>query len=144
LSKKYGVLSSFDFYSNEFILYSEYNTIYDYANKVVLDQEEWDSIDEQIDDIKTNFKSNAYYQYGYGVSYGWDNFLTDYYRVSNVDELKIFFLRQAVIEEFMEQVTDTEDLWDSIYAPKLDKAYDDYLSATGIHLLIRKQMLMAM
>ena len=138
LSKKYGVLSSFDFYSNEFILYSEYNTIYDYTNKVVLDQEEWDNIDEQINDIKTSFKSNAYYQYGYGVSYGWDNFLTDYYRVSNVDELKIFFLRQAVIEEFMEQVTDTEDLWDSIYAPELNKAYDDYLSATGIHLLISK------
>ncbi|MFA6627652.1 MAG: hypothetical protein WCT17_03900, partial [Bacilli bacterium] len=31
LSKKYGVLSSFDFYSNEYILYSDYNNIYDYT-----------------------------------------------------------------------------------------------------------------
>ncbi|MDD4212001.1 MAG: hypothetical protein PHY42_01175 [Bacilli bacterium] len=138
LSKKYGVLSSFDFYSNEYILYSEYNTIYNYETKTVLDEDEWEDIDQQIADIKTAFKANQFYNQGYGVSYGWENFLKNYYRVNNVEELKIHFLRQAVLQEFIDQVTDTEDLWASIYLPKMTEAYNDYLSASGIHLLISK------
>lgn len=139
LANKYGVLSSFDFYANELILYSEYNTIYDYTAKKVLNEKEWKTINDQVADIKTAFKANAYYNYGYGVSYGWENFLRDYYRVSSADELKIYFLRQAVVQEFVKTATKTEDLWESIYAPQMDKIYDEYLSATGVHLLIFKK-----
>lgn len=91
LSKKYGVISSFDYYANDFILYSDYNKIYDYKNKKVLDEKEWKKIADQVDDIKTAFKANAYYNNGYGVSYRWENFLRDYYRVKNAEELKIYF-----------------------------------------------------
>ena len=139
LSKKYGVISSFDYYANDFILYSDYNKIYDYKNKKVLDEKEWKKIADQVDDIKTAFKANAYYNNGYGVSYGWENFLRDYYRVKNAEELKIYFLRQAVTQEFVKVVTKTEDLWLSIYEPQMTTLYDNFLSATGVHLLISKK-----
>ena len=102
--------------------------------------EEYNEIfEDQVDDIKTAFKANAYYNNGYGVSYGWENFLRDYYRVKNAEELKIYFLRQAVTQEFVKVVTKTEDLWLSIYEPQMTTLYDNFLSATGVHLLISKK-----
>ncbi len=142
LSRLYGLLASVDFFTREYLLYSEYNTIYQYngpdTKGTVLDADEWKDIEDQVADIKENFKANGYYESGYGVSYGWENFLRDYYKVDNTDELKLYFLRQEIVSNYKDAITDVETIWDTIYSPKMNETYNDFLSANGMHLLIYK------
>lgn len=147
IKKQYGVLSSLDFYNFEYLLYSDYNKIYEYKGKnqegKILDKDEWRDILDQIDLTKKNFSSDAFAQEGFSRSYGWKNFLKDYYirkygfMVEDENDLKIFFLYQKVMEEFTKQISETtEEKWEEIYVPGMQEAYDDYFSVNGIHVLI--------
>lgn len=150
LSVQYGPLSVIDFYNYESLLYSEYNKIYEYKGKhqegKVLDKKAWKDIEFQVETTKRNFSNGVYESSGYPRTYGWKNFLRDYYinnygiMVEDEHDLKMYFLYQKVIEEFKDQTTKTtQTLWDEIYAPQMQKMYDEFLSAQGYHLLIFKE-----
>ena len=149
LSERHGALVSIDFYNYEYLLYSDYNKIYDYKGKntegTVIDQDEWDDILEQIVLEKRNFSSGAYEDYGFPASYGWEKFMNEFYiqnygqYVGDEQDLKMLFLYQAVVKEFSKDLANTEKLWDEVYVPNMNKIYDEFLNAKGVHLLIYKQ-----
>lgn len=147
LKEQYGVLSSLDLYNYQFLLYSDYNKIYKYKGRgvdgEVLDADKWRDINEQIKLTKQNFSANAFAQQGFPSSYGWNNFLRDFYirnygfRVENEEDLKMFFLYQEVTDEFKKQISETTDeLWEEVYLPHMNKQNDEFFSVDGVHLLI--------
>ena len=76
-----------DIINKEVVLNSEFNEVVNYTTgmsykqlkKNVKDQDKWNELLESIQTLKTNFAGNAFSYYGYDSSYGWLNFLRDFY-----------------------------------------------------------------
>lgn len=137
MSKLYGVASGYTQYLREMLFRSEYNTIYNVDEEKVLDNKAWNDLKDQIDYLKTSFANGSF---GVDASYGWDNFLRDYNNVESEKALLIDLLYDKVFTEYTNTITDTnQELWDDVYLPNMQTIQDDYLNATGIHLLIHKQ-----
>lgn len=141
LSLKYAEIDTISFYSFEYLLYSDFNTIYEYKGRkekgTILDQEAWNDILDLIDLEKDKLASGQYAESGYNASYSWKKFLKNYFGVNNEDELKLIFLYQEVSSEFAKKMAETnQKLWDEVYLPNMTETYDLYINATGMHLLI--------
>lgn len=147
LSKRYGEISSIDYYQFEALLRGPHNTIYKYEGLgkpgEVLDTEEWNKVLQQVDDTKRYFEMGYFAEYGYTNTYGWLNFLRDFFisnygiSVTTVEELKIFYLYQRVVENYSKSISKTStELWNEIYLPGMQKTFNEFLSATGMHILI--------
>lgn len=137
LANKYGVNNIFSRYLREkLMLDPNYNTIYDVNNKKILDEKQWKEIKEEIDGLKRSFANGSF---GVDASYGWENFLRDYNNIENEQALYMEFVYDRVYEKFTKELTQTDEAkWNDIYLPNMQKKYNEYLSATGIHLLIYK------
>lgn len=137
LSNLFGVTSGYTNYLRELLLNDpKYNTIYDIKNETVLDEKKWKEIDEEVDNIKRSFANGSF---GVDSSYGWDNFLRDYNNVDGEKGLVIDLVYDRAYKKFTEEIVETtQEKYDEIYLPNMQKQYDEYLSATGMHLLIHK------
>lgn len=144
LSKRYGEIESIRFFGTEYLLYSEYNKIYEYKGRdqegTVLDQSAWNDILDLIDLEKTKLGSGQYEEQGFPSTYGWKKFLNEYFGVENEDELKITFLYNEVQKEFAKAMAETtQETWDEIYLPQMNKIYNTFINARGMHILIHRQ-----
>ena len=165
LSTKHGVLTAVDAFQFEYMLYSSDNKILDYAKyksgKKAKDcllpadeskkddddyetpEERWDNIVESVKSTKVAFSSGSYEQYGYPATYGWKNFMKEFFgnyygvTVNNEEELKIFYLYQEVVSDYSERIAKTDEAkWKNVYIPFMQQKFDDFFSANGVHLLI--------
>lgn len=137
MADRYGVASSYTIYLRQMLLRSEHNKIYDVDAKKILDNKEWEDIKDQVDYLKTSFANGSF---GVDASYGWLNFLRDYNNVDSEYDLMIDLLYDEVLSTYTKTFTDTtEELWETVYVPNMQKIKDQFLSATGVHLLIYKQ-----
>lgn len=144
MSKRYGVLLTVDTYQRQVLLQSKYNKIYDVINDKVLDKKEWKAIGESVQDEKRYLSAGAYASYGFNANYGWTQFLHDYYGVNNESELKVVFVYQKAMLEYIKENTSLDvevnenanDVWNNVVVPAMNETYDKYFSLTGVHLLI--------
>lgn len=136
LKELYGAKTAYSLYFREMVLHSEYNDIYDVDTEKVLNKKKWEEIKEEVDSIKSTFASGQWVD----PSYGWNNFLRDYYNLNSETELKIDLVYSRALEEYQETLYETtEEVYENIYVPKMQEIYDEYFSSTGIHLLIYKE-----
>lgn len=138
LAKLYGVTTSYTQYLREMLLQNPtYNAIYDVKQEKVLDDKQWKEIEEEIANLKRSFANGSF---GVDPSYGWDKFLRDYNNVDGEKGLKIDLVYERVFKKYTDEIAETtQEKWDTIYVPNMQKKYDEYLSATGMHLLIYRQ-----
>lgn len=125
----------------------ELNTIYDFYHsdlkekERILDPERWQEIKTSIRNIRDNFLRNYFASAGYPATYGWRNFIKDYFGVQDENELKFFVLHNEIVSDFAEELSSVEDLdedsalW-KLYEEKMQQIVDEYFSSRGIHLLI--------
>ena len=72
---------------NRYVLFSkDYSTVYDYENDVTL--KDFDIYKaSNIDTLKTSLENNELADYGFPSSYGWENFVVDYFGTRNENQL---------------------------------------------------------
>lgn len=128
-----------------FLNNSTLNKIYDYytpnlkVNERILDKEKWEEIRNTTINEKNIFLMGGYQQFP--PSYGWKNFLRDYYGVSDVEELMYSILYRKLRSDYAQALVDIEELteedatWLEILA-YMEKARDEYFSINGVQALI--------
>lgn len=113
----------------------------------------YNELDEQISALKIYFTNGNFESYGYAASYGWKNFLKDYFAsyygitINNNEDLKLYYLYEDAVSHITEEIsllaqengqatTEAQKIWNTIYLPYMQKAYDEYFSIDAIHFLV--------
>ena len=106
-------------------------------------EEKFSSLDETIAALKVYFTNGNFADYGFDASYGWKNFLKDYFAtyygitVENNDDLRLYYIYEATVTEITEDLVKTdEEAYNNIYLPFMQQAYDKYFSVDAFHFLI--------
>lgn len=125
----------------------EMNTIYNYyesglkEKERILDPERWQDVKTSIRTIRDNFLRNGFSYYGYPATYGWKNFIRDFYGVHDENELKYYVLYSEVVSDYtddlslLEDATEDSEIW-NLYKEKMLEIADEFFSSRGVHLLI--------
>lgn len=117
-----------------------YNT--DEAKKV------WDGItgaDGTITNIKNSFASGGYATYGFDASYGWKNFLRDFFsryygvQVKDNDDLAVYLIYQQIVNDYTKYVSDVSNLDWAIFEADYISQLNSYINSIGFHFLICKK-----
>ncbi len=125
----------------------ELNQIFDYyqtdlkERDRILDPERWQEVKTSIRNIRDNFLRNYFASAGYPATYGWRNFIKDYFGVQDENELKFYVLHSEIVSDFAEKLSSVEDLEEDselwiLYEEKMQEIVDDFFSSKGVHLLI--------
>lgn len=110
-------------------------------------------LDEQISALKIYFTNGNFESYGYPATYGWKNFLKDYFAsyygitINNNEDLKLYYLYEDAVSHITEEISllgqedgqateEAKEIWNTIYLPYMQKAYDEYFSVDAIHFLV--------
>lgn len=103
----------------------------------------FESYDDMISSLKISFSNGGFAEYGYDASYGWKNFIKDYFAtyygfdVESNDDLRLYFIYEDTVKNITEDLIKTsEELYNNIYLPYMQKAYNDYFSLDAFHFLI--------
>ncbi len=126
---------------------TELNNIYDYYNSDlkekdrILNPDKWQDVKESVRSVRDNFLRNAFANYGFPATYGFKNFVKDYFGVQDENELKFYFLYREIISDYTEDISSIEDLEASselwvAYQEKMQEIADEFFSVKGIHILI--------
>ena len=115
-----------------------------YAKDSYKDSEaKYESLDENIAAMKVALANGQYADYGFDASYGWKEFLKDFYSqyygisVTNNDELKLYFIYEDTIQNITDALVKTnQESWNNFYLPYMQQQYDKYFSVDAIHFLI--------
>ncbi len=104
---------------------------------------QFESFDEVISSLKVYFTNGQFAEYGYDASYGWKNFLRDYFAtyygfvVNNNDDLRLYYIYEDTVNNITEELLKTdEEAYNNVYLPYMQKAYNDYFSLNAFHFLI--------
>ncbi|MCK9470563.1 MAG: hypothetical protein M0Q88_02285 [Bacilli bacterium] len=128
-----------------FLNSAELNKIYDYytpdltQGQRVLDKEKWEEVRNATVNEKNIFLAGGYSSYP--PTYGWKNFLRDYYGVSDIEGLMYTLLYTRLRSDFasslldVEELTETSAKWLEV-KEYMEKIKDDYFSVNGLQLLI--------
>ena len=103
----------------------------------------YNGLDETITSLKLYFTNGNFADYGYDASYGWKNFLRDYFAtyygivINNNNDLKLYYIYEDTVEHITEEIAKTdEELWNNVYVPYMQQEYDKYFSVDAVHFLI--------
>jgi len=108
-------------------------------------QDLWDEIagkEGTIANIKNNFASGAYESYNFPATYGWKNFLRDFFSqyygvtVTNNDELAVYLVYQHIVEDYQANVSDATQLDWILFQTEYVKTLNSYINSVGYHFLI--------
>ncbi len=131
---------------NKYVDYKAYleGTSYKKASK---DETMYKDAKAYVDNLKTNFKANAYANEdgsGYNKKYGWEAFIRDYYydnynvELKNEDDLMVFYVYQKLMDEYQASVTKiTLDTWENVYKIYMAKTASEYMSISAEELYIK-------
>lgn len=111
----------------------------DYQDSVA----KYEALDDTISSLKLYFTNGNFADYGYDASYGWKNFLRDYFQtyygitIENNEDLKLYYVYEDVVSEKTELLATSQPAdWNNIYLPFMQQAYDKFFSVDAIHFLI--------
>lgn len=103
----------------------------------------FDGLVDQIEALKIYFTNGNFANYGFPATYGWKNFIRDYFRkyygitVETNDDLKLYYIYEDATNKASKEVAElTEDKWNNVYLPYMQQAYDNFFSVDAIHFLI--------
>ena len=106
-------------------------------------ESKFEGLDETIAALKVYFTNGNFADYGFDASYGWKNFLKDYFAtyygitVENNDDLRLYYIYEATVSEITEDLVKTdEEAYNNIYLPFMQQAYDKFFSVDAFHFLI--------
>ena len=130
---------------NKYVDYKAYLNGKSYA-KASLDEAMYKSAKEYLNNVKSNFKANAYADSegnGYNSKYGFKAFIHDYYYenynvdLNTEDDLMVFYVYQQLMDEYQEYVTKiTLDTWNNVYKIYMAKTAAEYMSVSAEELFI--------
>lgn len=121
------------------------NKIYDYytpditSGKRVLDKEKWEEVRTATINEKNIFLSGGYTSFP--PTYGWKNFLRDYYGVNSVEDLMYTMLYTKLRTEYSSSLLSVEDLtlesaeWVEVQK-HMEKIEEEYFTVNGLQILI--------
>ena len=130
---------------NQYVDYQAYlnGTSFKKASK---NEEMYNDAKEYLDNVKANFKANAYADSegnGYNKKYGFNNFIRDYYNenynvdLNSEDDLMVFYVYQQLMNEYQAYQTKiTLAKWNDVYKIYMAKAASEYMSLTAEELII--------
>lgn len=153
LSKRMASSFVLDFIMKEIVLLSDYNEViegytpemtYKQLKKAVVDDEKWNELLESIQALKNNFAGNAFSAYGFPSSYGWTNFLRDFYLqyygalVTSDEDLMVYYIYQEALANMSKDAnTYLEDTaLQAEFATLMQERAEEYFNVGGYHLLI--------
>lgn len=128
-----------------FLNSAELNQIFDYYtpnlkdSDRILDREKWEEIRNATINEKNLFLMGGYQ--AYPPTYGWKNFLRDYYGVTTIEELMYTFLYTKLRGDYasklleVSKLTETSEQWTDILA-MMQKQVDEYYSVNGLQVII--------
>ena len=100
-------------------------------------------LDETITSLKLYFTNGNFADYGYDAAYGWKNFLRDYFAtyygitINDNNDLKLYYIYEDTVTHITEEIAKTdEELWNNVYVPYMQQAYDNFFSVDAVHFLI--------
>ena len=103
----------------------------------------YNSLDETITSLKLYFTNGNFADYGYDASYGWKNFLRDYFAtyygitINSNEDLKLYYIYEDTVEHISTELAKTnEEAWNNVYLPYMQQAYDKFFSVDAVHFLI--------
>lgn len=121
------------------------NKVYDYytpnlkVSERILDKEKWEEVRTAAVNEKNIFLAGGYQQFP--PTYGWKNFMRDYYGVESVEELMFTLLYTKLRGEYasslleIENLTEDSEQWKDIVA-MMQKEADKYFSVNGLQVMI--------
>lgn len=142
-----------DVFMKEIVLLSEYNKVvenyrpdmtYKQIKKAVIDDEKWNELLENVQALKNNFAGNAFSSYGYPSSYGWKNFLRDFYLayygtlITSDEDLMVYYIYQDALSNMADASNDylvNTDL-QAEFERLMQEEENKYFNVGGYHLLI--------
>ena len=167
ISTKYAVAVALEQYQYSWMLLyaskadgTKFNKYFDYQafldgkklSKCIYDNDDakklWDSItgtDGTITNIKNSFASGGYATYGYDASYGWKNFLRDFFsryygvQIKDNDDLAVYLIYQQIVNDYTKYVSDASNLDWTIFQADYISQLNSYINSNGFHLLICKK-----
>lgn len=114
--------------------------------KASKDEQMYKDAKDYLDNVKENFKANAYADSegnGYNKKYGFKAFIHDYYyenynvELNSEDDLMVFYVYQELMDDYQEYQTKiTLDKWNNVYKIYMAKAASEYMSLTAEELII--------
>lgn len=103
----------------------------------------FEGLNDQIEALKIYFTNGNFANYGFDASYGWKNFIRDYFRkyygikVETNDDLKLYYIYEDATTKASDAIAElTEEDWNNVYLPYMQQTYDNYFSVDAIHFLI--------
>lgn len=103
----------------------------------------YNELDDTIASLKLYFTNGNFADYGYDASYGWKNFLRDYFAtyygitIETNEDLKLYYVYEDTVEHLTEELAKTnEEAWANVYVPYMQQAYDKFFSVDAVHFLI--------
>lgn len=128
-----------------FLNSQELNNIYDYytpnlkVSERILDKDKWEEIRQATVTEKHRFIAGQVPNYP--PTYGWKNFLRDYYGVETVEELMFTLLYTKLRSDYasnllvVKDLTEDSEVWQDI-VELMQKQVDEYFSVTGLQVMI--------
>ena len=103
----------------------------------------YNGLDDTITSLKLYFTNGNFADYGFDASYGWKNFLRDYFAtyygitINSNEDLKLYYVYEDTVEHISEELAKTnEEAWTNVYLPYMQQAYDKFFSVDAVHFLI--------
>jgi len=103
----------------------------------------FEALDDTIAALKVYFTNGNFADYGFDASYGWKNFLRDYFltyygiTVENNDDLRLYYIYEATVADLTEELIKTdEEMYNNIYLPYMQQEYNKFFSVDAFHFLI--------
>ena len=106
-------------------------------------ESQYEALDDTIAALKVYFTNGNFTDYGFDPSYGWKNFLRDYFStyygitVENNDDLRLYYIYEATVADITEELIKTdEEAYNNIYLPYMIQTYTKFFSVDAFHFLI--------
>lgn len=164
VSDRYGVAVALEQYQYQWMFFYAakndgelFNKYVDYEKYLsgkplkdcILDNEDakakWEEIsgnDGTITNIKNSFASGGYASYGFDASYGWKNFLRDFFSryygvsISSNDDLGMYLIYQQIVSDYTAYIAEVQNVdWELVEANYIT-TLNKYINAVGYHMLI--------
>ena len=135
LEEAHGPQTTLSLMANHFVLSNpKYNTLYNHETGEIYDKEAFkEAFDTNVKNIKYYFSAGMYASSGFDSDYGWDNFLKDYLRMDNENEL---VLNAAGLDDAFKKFYEDQYSYATVLEKMKEIYTNDYYSLKVINVLV--------
>jgi hypothetical protein len=133
LAAKHGAYIASDLLNRTALAHDPaYNDVYDFNAKKVVNKDAYNQLTASVKGYKTDFENNTYVNYGFPSTYGWKEFMRDFYGVKDEEELALTVaLYDYTLKKFRDQSYTATDVRN-----QMNKMVDQFFEATAISLVV--------